>query len=74
MGEILTPSEVAALLKIHVNTVYRLVEQGLIPGNKIGRTWRFIQKDILKSISRKRSKGSRSGTPTRGKKRGTRAS
>lgn len=74
MEEILTPSEVASLLKIHVNTVYRLVDEGLIPGNKIGRNWRFIKKDILTSISRRRGKGSRSGTPIRRKKRGRSAS
>lgn len=67
MDEILTPAEVASLLKIHVNTVYRLVEEGLIPGNKIGRTWRFIKKDILKSLSRRRNKRARSGTPVRRK-------
>ena len=51
MEEILTPSHVAALLKIHVQTVYRLAEQGKIPGNKIGRSWRFIRTDILSLIS-----------------------
>lgn len=60
MEEILTPSEVASLLKMHVNTVYRLVEEGLVPGNKIGRAWRFRKKDILQLISRKQGKKSRS--------------
>lgn len=47
MEEILTPSQVAAFLHIHVKTVYRLAGEGTIPGSKIGRSWRFIKKDIL---------------------------
>jgi excisionase family DNA binding protein len=39
MEEIMTPSEVAALLKIHLKTVYKLAERGVIPA--IGRGWRF---------------------------------
>ena len=41
MEEIMTPSEVANLLKIHLKTVYKLAEKGVIPGNRIGRSWRF---------------------------------
>ena len=41
MEEIMTPSEVAALLKIHLKTVYKLAEKGVIPGNRIGRSWRL---------------------------------
>ncbi len=51
MDEVITPSQVAALLKIHVKTVYRLVEAGVIPGNKIGRNWRFSKKSILRLVS-----------------------
>lgn len=51
--EILTPSEVAELLKIHVNTVYRLAEEGVIPGNRIGRGWRFNKAEIFGLLARK---------------------
>ena len=44
MEEIMTPSEVAALLKIHLKTVYKLAEKGVIPGNRIGRSWRFSRR------------------------------
>jgi excisionase family DNA binding protein len=50
--EIITPSEVAALLRIHVKTVYRLAEEGLIPGKRIGRSWRFRKSSVLELISR----------------------
>ena len=52
MEEIITPIEVASLLRIHVKTVYRLAEEGLIPGKKIGRSWRFRRSSVLELISR----------------------
>lgn len=59
VDEIMTPSEVAALLKIHVKTVYKLVEKGALPGNRIGRSWRFNKSDILNLVSDKRKRGPR---------------
>lgn len=59
MQEIITPSQVAALLQVHVKTVYRLAEQGVIPGHKIGRRWRFRRKSILDLVA-----GSAQGAPT----------
>lgn len=53
MEEIMTPSEVAALLKIHLKTVYKLAEKGVIPGNRIGRSWRFSRSDVLELVSTK---------------------
>lgn len=67
--EILTPSQVAALLQIHVKTVYRLTEEGVIPGNRIGRSWRFNKMDILDLVSNKRGKQSKYGKPIGLKKR-----
>jgi excisionase family DNA binding protein len=51
MEEIITPSQVANLLQIHVKTVYRLASEGTIPGNRIGRSWRFSKSDILKLVA-----------------------
>jgi excisionase family DNA binding protein len=53
MEEIMTPSEVAVLLKIHLKTVYKLAEKGVIPGNRIGRSWRFSRGDVLELVSTK---------------------
>ena len=47
MDEIIIPSQVAELLKIHVKTVYRLAREGVIVGNRIGRSWRFSKNHIL---------------------------
>ncbi len=47
MDEIITPLQVAELLKIHVKTVYKLARDGVIVGNRIGRSWRFSKNHIL---------------------------
>ena len=61
MEEIMTPSEVASLLKIHLKTVYKLAEKGIIPGNRIGRSWRFSRGDVLELVSTKSMNLSESG-------------
>lgn len=53
MAEIMTAYEVATLLRIHVRTIYNLAEQGALPGNKIGRSWRFKKREILRLVSKK---------------------
>ena len=40
-GEILTIIELAVYLKIPKSTLYKLVREGRIPSQKIGRHWRF---------------------------------
>lgn len=52
MDEILTATEAASLLKVHKRTVYRLAEQGVIPGNRIGHRWRFNRTNILALVSK----------------------
>jgi excisionase family DNA binding protein len=59
--EIITPSQLAALLQVNIRTVYRLAEKGAIPGNKIGRCWRFRKTDILDLVSNRHRKRSKDG-------------
>jgi len=40
-GYVLTIEELAAYLKIPKSTLYKLVREGKIPSQKIGRHWRF---------------------------------
>ena len=61
MEVIITPAEVAGILRIHVRTVYKLAEEGVIPGNRIGRSWRFRKEEILDLVSTKRRTESRLG-------------
>ena len=63
LQQIMTPIQVAALLQVHVKTVYRLAEQGIIPGNRIGRRWRFSKRDVLSLVSNKQRKTSTAGEP-----------
>lgn len=44
--QILTIKEVAAYLKVHERTVYRLANKGEIPAFKVAKTWRFRLCDI----------------------------
>lgn len=50
-GEILTLDEVAAYLKAGKKTVYRLAQQGRIPGFKLGGTWRFRSSELDRWIA-----------------------
>ena len=43
---VLTIDELAAYLKISKSTLYKLAQKGDIPGQKIGKHWRF-RKDII---------------------------
>ena len=49
--EILTLDEVAAYLKAGKKTVYRLAQQGQIPGFKLGGTWRFRRTELDRWIA-----------------------
>ncbi|MFQ5658612.1 MAG: helix-turn-helix domain-containing protein [Candidatus Methylomirabilales bacterium] len=59
MKEIITASQVATLLQMHINTVYRFAEAGLIPGTKIGHNCRFRRKKVLELVraQKRRTKG-----------------
>ena len=55
MGEILTPDEVAAYLKISKKTVYKLVRSGVLPAFKAGKHWRVPRADLGAWIARRSS-------------------
>ena len=46
MQEIMTPKEVARYLNISLLTVYKYARQGIIPGSRIGNSWRFNKEYI----------------------------
>jgi len=43
---ILTLKELSLYIRIPESSVYKLVREGRIPGQKIGKTWRFHTKAI----------------------------
>ena len=40
-AQVLTAEEVARYLRLHVKSIYRLVRERKIPGQKVGGRWRF---------------------------------
>jgi excisionase family DNA binding protein len=47
-------------LRVPKSTLYRLAQQGRLPGHKVGRAWRFDQEEVDEWIKRG---GSKPGTP-----------
>ena len=45
--EVLTAEEAAALLRVSTKTVLALARAGSLPGEKVGRAWRFVKSDVL---------------------------
>jgi len=45
-GEVLTLQEAAAYLKVHPRTLRLKATQGIVPGAKIGRVWRFHKQQL----------------------------
>ncbi|HVN88893.1 MAG TPA: helix-turn-helix domain-containing protein [Candidatus Binataceae bacterium] len=40
-GQVMTLEEVAAYLRVHPSTIYRLLKRHKIPAFKVGSDWRF---------------------------------
>jgi excisionase family DNA binding protein len=56
-GDVLTIQELAAYLKISKSTLYKLVREGKIPSQKIGRHWRFRKGTIDRWLDETRASG-----------------
>lgn len=39
--DVMTIDELAAYLKLSKSTLYKLAQEGKVPGQKVGRHWRF---------------------------------
>ncbi|MFV0534922.1 MAG: helix-turn-helix domain-containing protein [Cumulibacter sp.] len=48
--EVLTTDEAAALLRVSTKTVLSLAREGTLPGEKVGRAWRFLRSDVLELV------------------------
>lgn len=55
-GDVLTIEELSTYLKISKSTLYKLVREGNIPSQKIGRHWRFRKAAIDHWLAETRSK------------------
>lgn len=61
LDEVLTIGELSTYLKISRSTLYKLVGEGKIPAQKVGRHWRFRKEAIDHWLDDTRTKVSGSG-------------
>lgn len=52
-NDTLNTTEAADLLKVHPNTVERLINDGVIPAAKIGRAWVMLKAHVLQYLENK---------------------
>ena len=55
-AEFYTAEDVAALLKLPLSTVYKLVQDSKLPGFKIGKHWRFRRESIQQWVLEQETK------------------
>ncbi|MCX6054231.1 MAG: helix-turn-helix domain-containing protein [Chloroflexi bacterium] len=58
MDEFWTAEEVSAYLRIPQSTIYKLAQDKVLPGFKVGKHWRFRRETILEWIRAKEENGS----------------
>ncbi len=57
---ILTPQEVAQLMKVSLKTVYRWIESGKLGASQVGyKTYRIFEEDLILFMKKTRVKGKR---------------
>ncbi|HWR40938.1 MAG TPA: helix-turn-helix domain-containing protein [Patescibacteria group bacterium] len=52
--KLLTAAQVAAILKLDINTVGQYLREGRITGEKLGRSWRVRSSDLQVYIDKKK--------------------
>ena len=55
-AEVLTADDAAELLRVSTKTVLSLARQGVLPGEKVGRAWRFVKADLLDFVGGQRAR------------------
>jgi excisionase family DNA binding protein len=51
--DILNIKEVSKYLRLPVSTIYKLAQDGKLPGVKVGKHWRFLKKDLQLLFAKK---------------------
>jgi excisionase family DNA binding protein len=60
-GDILTIDELSGYLKVPKSTLYKLVREGKVPCQKVGRHWRFRKEAIDSWLEESRIQKTKSG-------------
>ncbi|MCC7406411.1 MAG: helix-turn-helix domain-containing protein [Bdellovibrionales bacterium] len=55
--EVLTLDELSDYLKLSKSTTYKLVQEGVIPGQKVGKHWRFLKSVVDEYLKGSLKKG-----------------
>ncbi len=61
--DVLTVSDVAALLDLKPYTVKEYARRGILPGRKLGRTWRFLRPELEEADQAPATSTGRGGEP-----------
>jgi excisionase family DNA binding protein len=56
IGDVLTIEELSVYLKIPKSTLYKIVREGKVPSQKVGRHWRFRKEAIDRWLDETRAK------------------
>ena len=64
-GPFLTPAEVAESLRVHVNTVYLLINTGQLPATRVGAQYRINPTDVVAYLEARRVAGLVDAVPQR---------
>lgn len=52
MPEVLTVDELASYLRLSKSSLYKLLQQGKVPGVKVGKHWRFPKRSVVAWLER----------------------
>ncbi|MEW6199181.1 MAG: helix-turn-helix domain-containing protein [Planctomycetota bacterium] len=55
-ADVLTIDDLSAYLKVSKSTLYKLAQEGKVPGQKVGRHWRFHRVTIDKWLAERPAK------------------
>ncbi|MCK4340139.1 MAG: helix-turn-helix domain-containing protein [Phycisphaerae bacterium] len=58
LDNVMTIEELAKYLKIPKSTLYKLAQEGKVPGQKVGRHWRFHREAVDKWLTERPDKRS----------------
>jgi len=58
-NNLLTPGQVAAILQVHVLTIYSYIRRGKLDAVRLGRHYRIIPKDLTHFIESNRIKNNK---------------
>jgi excisionase family DNA binding protein len=59
--EVMTIDDLAAYLQVSKSSLYKLVQDGRVPGQKVGRHWRFLRETINRWLEEGHSVGPEEG-------------